>query len=214
LAADLGGRPESDMTATIAPRPPLGLPPGSVRGLLAIQITATFWILLLVPNETAVPIPLSLYFLLAMVMVFFVAHGKSIARRADPTPSPLWLPGGTLRFLILAGTTAVIAYVAVKHPDRLDRLTPNPDQLPNWKYYLSAVGLGFVLGYGTRILPFRHAWMFQAFQAWIAIIAMGILFLHLVFEVIINVSLPHTIDPVAWNSIVTGIVAFYFGSRS
>jgi hypothetical protein len=214
LAAGPGGRPEPRMTATVAPRPPLGLPPGSIRGLLSLQITIIFWILLLAPNETAVPIPLNLYFLLAMVMIFFVSHGKSIARKADPTPSPLWLPGGTLRFVILAGTAAVIAYVAVKHPDRLERLTPNPDQLPNWKYYLAASGLGFVLGYGTRMLPFRHAWMFQAFQAWIAIIAMAILFLHMVFEVIINFSLPNAIDPVAWNTIVTGVVAFYFGSRS
>jgi hypothetical protein len=203
------------MTATVAPRPPLGLPPGSIRGLLALQVTIIFWVLLLAPNENAVPIPLNLYFLLAMVMVFFVSHGKSIARRGEPTPSPLWLPGGTLRFLILAGTVAVLVYVGLNHPDRLkERLTPNQDQWPNWRYYLGAVGIGFVLGYGTRILPFRHSWLFQAFQAWIAIIAMAILFLHLVYEVIISTSLEFPVDAVAWNTIGTGVVAFYFGSRS
>jgi hypothetical protein len=202
------------MTATAVARPPLGLPPGSIRGLLALQVTIIFWVLLLVPNERAVPIPLNLYFLLATVMVFFVSHGKSIARRGEPTPSPLWLPGGTLRFVILAGTAAVLAFVAVQHPDRFARLTPNPDQLPHWRYYLGALGIGFVLGYGTRILPFRHSWMFQAFQAWTAIIAMAILFLHMVFEVIINFSLEIPFDAVAWNTIVTGVVAFYFGSRS
>ncbi|HEX3149781.1 MAG TPA: hypothetical protein VHR66_17020 [Gemmataceae bacterium] len=206
------------MTVTATPpRPPLGLPPGSIRGLLALQITIIFWILLLAPtdeNGTFVPIPLNLYFLLATVLVFFVAHGKSIARRDDPTPSPLWLPGGTLRFLILAGTGAVFAYLALRHPDRFDRLTPRPEDLLSWKYYLAAVGIGFVLGYATRVLPFRHGWAFQAFQAWIAIIAMAILFLHMVFEVIINFSMPHLIDAVAWQTIVTGVVAFYFGSRS
>jgi hypothetical protein len=200
------------MTATVVPRPPLGLPSGSIRGLLAIQISAIFWMLLLAPTD--VRIPLNLYFLLSLVMVFFVAHGKSIARRAEPTPSPLWLPGGTLRFLILAGTAAVIAYIAVKHPDRLDRLTPRDSELADWKYYLGAVAIGFVLGYGTRILPFRHAWAFQAFQAWIAIIAMAVLFLHFVFEVIINFSLENPIPAVAWQTAVTGIVAFYYGSRS
>src|SRR5262245_46274622 len=103
------------MTAHVAPRPPLGLPPGSIRGLLALQITIIFWVLLLVPNEKFVPIPLNLYFLLAVVMIFFVSHGKSIARKGEATPSPLWLPGGTLRFIILAGTAAVFAYVAIKY---------------------------------------------------------------------------------------------------
>jgi hypothetical protein len=201
------------MTATVAPRPPLGLPPGSIRGLLALQITVIFWMLLLVPSE--IQIPLNLYFLLSMVMVFFVAHGKTIARREDNTPSPLWLPGGTLRFLILAGTAAVLAYVYVKHPDRLaHRLTPRPEQLENWKYYLAAVGAGFVLGYGTRLLPFRHAWIFQAFQAWIAILAMAVMFLEMVFQVVINWSLTEQLDPITWGIIVTGTTAFYFGSRS
>ena len=202
------------MTATAVARPPLGLPPGSIRGLLALQVTIIFWVLLLAPNENVVPIPLNLYFLLATVMVFFVSHGKSIARRGEATPSPLWLPGGTLRFVILAGTAAVFAFLDVQHPDRFGRLTPNPEQLTYWKYYLGALGVGFVLGYGTRILPFRHSWMFQAFQAWTAIIAMAILLLHLVFEVIINFSLDIPIDAVAWNTIVTAVVAFYFGSRS
>src|SRR5262245_53490280 len=200
------------MTATVAPRPPLGLPPGSIRGLLALQITVIFWMFLLAPAERAAEsggIPLNMYFLLSLVMVFFVAHGKSIARKSEPTPSPLWLPGGTIRFVILAGTAAVFAWVIVKHPDRLELLTPGQEQLKNWKYYLAALGIGFVLGYGTRILPFRHSWILQAFQAWTAIIAMAILFLHMVFELIVSTSLKIPVDAVAWQAIVTGIAAFY-----
>jgi hypothetical protein len=207
-------QPEPAMTATVIPRPPLGLPAGSIRGLLAIQIVLIFWLLLLVPDDRQIPIPLNLYFLLSMVMVFFVAHGKSIARRSEPTPSPLWLPGGSLRFLILAGTGAVFAFLAVNHPERFERLTPNPEQIKNWKYYLGAVGIGFVLGYGTRILPFKHAWGFQAFQAWSAIIAMAILFLEMLLRIIVNYNLTDNFDPVAWAVAVTGIVAFYYGSRS
>lgn len=203
------------MTATVQPRAPLGLPPGSIRGLLALQIVAIFWMLLLVPSDDRpIPIPLNLYFLLSLVLVFFVSHGKSIARRDDPTASPLWLPGGTLRFVILAGTIAVFAYLYFKHPDRFNRLTPSQDQMQNWGYFLGALGIGFFLGYATRLLPFRSHPIFQAFQAWIAILAMLILFLEMVFQVIINFSLTQQVDAVIWQTIVTGIVAFYFGSRS
>ena len=84
------------MSATLNVRPPLGLPAGSIRGLLALQIVLIFWMLLLVTQE--IPIPLNLYFLLSLVMMFFVSHGKSIARRGEGVSSPLWLPGGSIRF--------------------------------------------------------------------------------------------------------------------
>ena len=196
------------------PRPPLGLPPGSIRGILSILIVSIFWILLLVPDEKAIKIPLNLYFLLSLVMVFFVAHGKSIARREDPHPSPFWLPGGTLRFLIVVGTIAVITYIAFEHPERFDRLNLDLEQLGRWKFYMAALGIGFLLGYCRRILPFKHEWWFQAFQAWVAIIAMAILFFELVFQTLINIHLQNPVEGLAWHTAVTGIVAFYFGSRS
>jgi hypothetical protein len=204
------------MTATLQPRPPLGLPPGSIRGLLALQIAIIFWLLLIIPSEPdrKILIPLNLYFLASLVMVYFVSHGKSIARRADPMPSPLWLPGGTIRFILLAGTIAVFADLAFRHPERFERLTPTPEQMKNWIFYLSALGGGFVLGYATRVLPFRHSWIFQAFQAWIAILSMAILFLDMIFQVFINFSLSAGTDPKFWNTLVTAVVAFYFGSRS
>ncbi len=202
------------MTVTPYPRRPLGLPSGSIRGILSILIVAIFWILLLVSNEQAIRIPLNLYFLLSMVMIFFVAHGKSIARRDEPHASPLWLPGGTLRFIILVGTGAVLTYVAIKYPDRLDRLTPDQQQLSRWKPYFSALGIGFVLGYIMHVMPFKRTWWFEAFQAWMAIIAMTILFLELIFQVFINITLPNPVEAVAWHTAVTAIVAFYFGSRS
>jgi hypothetical protein len=202
------------MTLVPNPRPPLGLPPGSIRGILSVLIVSIFWILLLVPEEQSIKIPLNLYFLLSLVMVFFVAHGKSIARRDEAHPSPLWLPGGTLRLLIVAGTIAVAVYVAVKHPDHFNRLNVDPEQLANSKYYMAAVGIGFVLGYCTRILPFKHEWWYQAFQAWVAIIAMAIMFFELAFQALINIHLDNPVEGLVWHTAVTGIVAFYFGSRS
>jgi len=204
------------MTATLHPRPPLGLPAGSIRGLLALQIAIIFWVLLIVPSdpEQKIPIPLNLYFLSTLVMVFFVSHGKSIAKKGDLAPSPMWLPGGTFRFILLAGTLAVAALLVFRHPERFSRLTPDPEQMQHWIYYFLGLGGGFILGYATRILPFRHSWIFQSFQAWSAIIAMAILLIEMIFRVFVGTSLTKNIEPVYWGTAVTAIVAFYFGSRS
>ena len=84
------------MTNAVPPRP-LGLPPGSVRGMLSLMIMAMAWLLLLLPDSSSVTLPLNVYCLLPLVLLFFFSHGKSIADSSDPTPSPLYLPGGTLR---------------------------------------------------------------------------------------------------------------------
>ncbi|MCX7666333.1 MAG: hypothetical protein N2112_12395, partial [Gemmataceae bacterium] len=85
------------MPSSDEPRAPLGLPPGSVRGILAIVSVIQLWLLLLLPDERAIPIPLNLYFLLALVLIFFVAHGKSMETSKSNEPSPLWLPRGSIR---------------------------------------------------------------------------------------------------------------------
>ena len=88
----------------------MALPAGSIRGLLALQIAIIFWILLIVPSdpERRIPIPLNLYFLHAMVMMFFVSHGKSIAKRGEPSRRRCGFPAARFRFILLAGTIAVV----------------------------------------------------------------------------------------------------------
>ena len=59
------------MSMTVPPvRQPLRLPAGSVRALLALLIAGLFWLLLLLPAEKQIPIPLFLYFLAGMVLLF------------------------------------------------------------------------------------------------------------------------------------------------
>lgn len=197
-----------------APSAPLGLPPGSVRGLLAIQITAIFLLLLVVPEEKVIPMPLNVYFLLSLVMVFFVAHGKTIHERSHPSPSPLYLPGGTLRLLILASVVGSVVYLGLKHPDRFDSLTPDPAQFANWKYYLGSLAGGFLLGHLLKIIPIRHGWAFQSFQAWSALIAMFSLLLETILQVFVKTTLADKLDFVVWQCAVIGISAFYYGVRS
>src|SRR5262245_7370799 len=85
----------------VTTRHPLGLPPGSVRALLSLIICGLFWVLILLPPEKAVPIPVFLYFLLSLILVFFVAHGSTIGRASGSLRSPWHLPRGTFRVLIV-----------------------------------------------------------------------------------------------------------------
>src|SRR6516225_4523660 len=93
------------------PRQPLGLPAGSVRALLTLMILGLIWALLLLPEEKGIRVPVYLYYLMFLILGnFFAAHGHSIAGPATGTASPLHLPGGTLRTLIIVGFLAVFGY--------------------------------------------------------------------------------------------------------
>jgi hypothetical protein len=193
----------------------LGLPPGSIRGGLCLLIVIQLWLLLLLPDSYHVPIPVSLYLLMTLVAVFFVSHGKSIALKSDPIPSPFHLPGGTLRLLIFGGSVAVIGFVYVNHPDRLaERLRPDEAQWNVWPGVVSAYVLGFFVGYLLRLMPFRNNWGLQAFQAWLSIIAMALLFIEIIIQAFVNPSLNAKIDLRTWEAIVTGVTTCYFGTRS
>ncbi len=194
---------------------PLGLPPGSVRGILSLFIVVQFWLLLLLPESSKVPIPINLYLLMTLVALFFASHGKSIASASDPDPSPLYLPGGALRFIILAGTAATIGYLYTNHPESLnERLRPSPGQLANWPLIVGAYVGGLFVGYVLHIMPFRNHWFFQAFLAWIALIAMGLLFASIIIQAFVKPTLEKDIDLPTWDAIVTAVTACYFGTRS
>src|SRR4051812_11734911 len=96
-------------------RHPLGLPAGSVRAALVLQIALLFWLIVLYPQEKLVNpqekllhVPLYLYFLLGLVLAFFTAHGHTIAPAGAGEPSPWHLPRGVFRVLILLVTVAVV----------------------------------------------------------------------------------------------------------
>ena len=152
---------------------------------------------------------------MTLVLLFFVSHGKSIATASDPDPSPLYLPGGVLRFLILGGTAGVVGYLYSNYPDRLlERLRPTQEQIDIWPSIVEAYIGGFVVGYLLRMMPFRNHWFFQAISAWIALLSMGALFIELMLQVFIMPTLKSDLDLHMWQAVVTAIVACYFGTRS
>ncbi|MFL5342724.1 MAG: hypothetical protein ACJ8F7_21540 [Gemmataceae bacterium] len=197
-------------------RHPLGLPAGSVRATLALIISGLFWTLLLIPDDKAVPIPLFLYFLSAMILLFFFAHGKTISGEEGQKP-PWGLPSGSFRILILLGTGVAVGlhYYLYGHWP-LQRLKPQPDQLSQWPTLLIALlaglGLGWLFGRG----PWRRSAVFQDLQAWVSLLAMLGLGAEIIIVLFINPSLKADVklDLTTWECVLTGIVAFYFGARS
>ena len=196
-------------------RHPLGLPPGSVRAAMSLTIVGLFWLLLLMPPDRDVQVPLYLYFLLGLVLLFFTSHGHSIAPHGSGHKSPLGLPKGTIRAIIFLGTAAVVGWCI--NSDRallLQRLTPSNQSLTQWPYLLLALVGGFFLGWLIGLGPWKRVYWFQDIQAWLSLIAMGLLGIDIVIRLFINPNMERDFDLPLWEELLVGVVAFYFGVRS
>lgn len=197
-------------------RHPLGLPAGSVRAVLALAIAGLFWTILLLPESCNIPVPLFLYFLSVMVVLFFFGHGKSIG--APDEKSPWGLPRGTFRVIIVLGTIAGVAAHFYLHQEHVwRRLRPDADQLrAQWPYLLIALSAGLAFGWLIGRGPWRRSAVFQDLQAWVSLLAMLGLMVELIIVLFINPNLGADLklNLTIWESVLTAIVAWYFGSRS
>lgn len=205
----------AQMPASAPTRHPLGLPPGSVRAVLALMIAGLFWAVVAMPESKEVPVPLFLYFLLGLILLFFGSHGSSIGHHLGDPRHPLGMPRGTIRAILILGMAGVLGWIYYAHPDRFpSRLTPHPDQLKQWPHLLLTTVIGFSLGYVIRLGPWRKTAAFQDVLATLSLLCMLGLAAETVFVVFINPSLFENIDLAMWEAILTAIIAFYFGARS
>ncbi len=150
------------------PRHALNLPAGSVRALLALGVLAVLWgIALSYGPETKLPLVfIYLQYLMVLILThFFTAHnatyGPSVSQR-----SPLGLPRGSVRLVLVVGFVGLDAYLYHTHRDY--------DVPPKGAAFL-LLGLlvtGYVLGHllskamrylGRGVLP---AW-YQDVEAWL-----------------------------------------------
>lgn len=193
-------------------RHPLGLPAGSVRAILAMGIAGLVWLILMMPADRTVSVPLYLHALLALILVFFAAHGESIGPKTSAGRSPLYLPRGVLRFLLIAGFLAVIGYQASQQPELLkQRLIPK--DMSAWPYVLAALFGGYLLGWLVGLGPWRRLAAFQDVKAWISLLALLGIIVEMILH-LINASIPEPLQIERWQEILTAIIAFYFGVRS
>jgi hypothetical protein len=194
-------------------RHPLGLPPGSIRSILSIMITGLFATLLLLPASQNVTVPPFLYPLLSLLLVYVVAHGKTIATAGERPP--LHLPHGTVPFLVTIGLIAAVSWKFVNDRDTLlSRLTPTTEQLQQWPVLLAALFGGFFFGRVVRRGPWNHTPMYQDLLAWVSLLCMLGLGIETLAVVFIHPTLPEGLDMHKLEAFLTAAVALYFGARS
>jgi hypothetical protein len=217
--------------ATPAPAPAkraaLKLPPGSVRALHGLGIVALVCAIILLPARVsstdpnviivnAIP-PYLIYLLFIMLGHYFAAHGVTIATREDPSPSPLFLPGGTVRIFIVLALCGCVGYkIYADEEGLLKQFAVSLDHLKEQPFLPLAILGGFFVGVTVsavirKINP--PAW-WQDIEAWFSLIALlGLAIsglIHLVVEPAATEAMPLPI----FNAILGGVIAFYFGERS
>jgi hypothetical protein len=205
-------------TALAVKRHALGLPAGSVRATHILGIVGLVCGLLLVPPERNVHVPPYLIYLLFLGLGhYFAAHGADIAPRHTTGPSPLYLPPGTVRVLIVLLLGGTIGWRIYANPEALLRnFEASLEEMKGQPYVLLAILGAFFLGVIVRRIMGRdnppQAW--QDFEAWISILALVGLMAAAIVHLIIGVSLPEQLSLPLSEGILGAGIAFYFGARS
>jgi hypothetical protein len=215
-------------TARAAPqyrRHALGLPAGSVRALLAFMVLAVLWLLALfanrAPGETYAisgKVPLAfIYLQYVMILIlahFFAAHGNTIGRHIS-AHSPLGLPSGSVRFLLLAGYIGLVVWLVYNR--REFELGPEGNiTLP--LVLVSGFFVGFLV---TKVVVAfsdggQVPFWFQDVQAWFALLAVLGLTIIVIIYLFIKPNIEESLQfgTSTLEMIVAAIVGFYFGARS
>ncbi|HMO37226.1 MAG TPA: hypothetical protein PKA06_14405 [Gemmatales bacterium] len=191
-------------------RQPLGLPAGSIRAILSVGIAAAF--LLYLGHPKATHVPLYLHFLTFGLFLFFASHGRTIGTAGR---SPLYLPRGTLRFLIVAAIFGTVGWLVWQNPQEvMNRMRPTEVELQSWAPMFAASVIGFFAGWLLSIGPWRNAAAFQDVLAWISLVALFMMLAEALWKGFIDPQGIKIENRYIWESLLIGVVTFYFGSRS
>ncbi len=198
----------------------LGLPSGSIRALLAILIFATTWGLLVLRPSREVPDYLR--DLLFIIMGHYFAARRHAGHGDEPGPPPLYLPRGSVRLILVAGSVAVA--VVLFQRGQLTTPRENPGVVT-----LLLVG-GFLLGVvlnaasdALRERGYRPPRLAEDLRALIAVVA-AVILVVLVLNRLLLYFPPERVDAILARWVLIGrygpehvlaaVVGFYFGSRS
>ena len=189
-----------------------GLPDGSVRAILAVGLFGTIWALLVMAPEESIPDYLRN--LLFIIMGHYFATRRRLLPEAAAGPGPLFLPRGTIRWVLCVGF--VVVAVLLWRDGRIEDPTRGATAI------LILVA-GFLLGVlVARFQEWRHQrghptprWVEDA-RAAMALIAAAVLIV-----LVWNKAISHWFTPPRFvvgtygiEHLTSAVVGFYFGSRS
>jgi hypothetical protein len=200
-----------------APRHAFGWPPGSIRAMLTLIVVGLVCALILISKHDGRPIPIPAY----LLYLLFLAVGFYFGARGHPrdpnVPPPLYLPTGSVRLIILASLIATVTYKLIHDPGNLqEQLKASFAPMQSQPLLPLVVLGGFFVGVIVRSIIGRHersAWA-QSLEAWFALIAVLMMSISALIDLVIKPSLPTWVDLPTWESILAGVVSFYFGVRS
>ena len=217
------GLPPSYTPGLPPPRHALGLPAGSIRALLALGVLGLLWLLALrplqgepgAPYEIKMPTAfMDLQILMVLILAhFFAAHGHTIRPTSD-LRSPLGLPRGSVRFILLVGYLGLAAFLYHMKPQFE---YPSTSAVVLLLILISGFFLGHIVSGAVRAvsggtLPFWY----QDVEAWVALLAVGSMGVLVIIMLFINPSLPLElqIDLRIVEAVLAALVGCYFGARS
>ena len=203
----------------------LGLPAGSVRALLALMVLGLLWALALLYQPRGEDVQkvfhlfVQLQFLMVLILAhYFTAHGKSIGTPEVGGRSPLGLPRGSIRFVLVAGFVGLVLWVNANKSEFQEKLqTPVLAPL----ILLGGFFAGYLISHLVRGLAGGESpYWYQDLEAWVALLAMLGLGIELICYLFIGPSLSpeHRLSLYEWlshfESGLAAVVGFYFGARS
>jgi hypothetical protein len=204
--------PNAVPVVLVPQRHPLKLPEGSVRVSLVLLILLPFWLLLALPGPTLAPMPLFLYLLLGLVVVFFAWH--------DRTVTAWHMPWWFFPAVIIGVSAALVGYRLYTDwqagtNETLDRLVPPEQQMRRLPFLVLSLGGGFLLGWIFRHLgDWVHTPAFQDIRASVSLLAMLLLSAAIIIHLCINPQLVEAVESPVLEYIVTFLIAWYFGTRA
>jgi hypothetical protein len=197
----------------------LGWPPGSIRALLALMVVGLVCALMLIPQQEGKPIAIPAYLVYLLFLVlghYFAARGSTRGQSRVWRLQPLWLPRGCVRMLLLTALTATCIYRYSTDPGGFQaQWLASVESLREVPLLPVVVLMGFFLGALLRmVIGENHPAWLQDMEAWLSLIAVLLMAVATMIHLVINPSLTENLNPSVWESILSGVVAFYFGERS